>query len=44
MATDLRSTPRRRWRPSLIPLELLAATLHWAALWALALLVLSLIA
>ena len=42
MATDLRpaaSRPafRRPWRRP-IPLELLAAALHWGALWALAIL------
>jgi hypothetical protein len=35
---------RRRWRAPDIPLELLAATLHWAGLWALLLLLLSLLA
>lgn len=34
----------RRMRLPAIPLELLAAALHWAGVWALAVLVLSLIA
>ena len=36
MASD---PTRRRLRPPAVPLELLAATLHWAGLWALLLIV-----
>lgn len=48
MATDLppadsRPALRRPWRQS-IPLELLAAVLHWGALWALAIVAWTLVA